>query len=89
MKDFSKCDIENYKIFNDVCNDQFPENTTTDGNTNYVCDKESHVWHQYTNNGKIYLVCGLQECPLDKIYFHYDTKECKYSFDDKYRFKND
>jgi len=88
IEDFSKCDIENYKIFNDVCNGQCPENTIADGNTNCVCDKEKGVWHQYTNNGKIYLVCGLKECPSDKIYLHDNTKECKYSCDDKYRFKN-
>jgi len=88
IEDISKC--ENKKIFNDVCNATCPENTKEDDtdNSNCVCDKDKGPWHQYTNNGKIYLICGLPECPPDKIYLHNDTNECKYSCDDKYKFKN-
>ena len=88
IEDISKCKVDNKKIFNDVCYASCPENTKEDDNSNCVCDKDKGPWHQYTNNGKIYLVCGLPECPPDKIYLHNDTNECKYSCDDKYKFKN-
>lgn len=88
IEDFSKCNLEIKKIFNDICNDTCPENTIDDGDSSCVCDTDKGVWHQYTKNGKIYLECGLPECPADKIYLHDDTKECKYSCDDKFRFKN-
>ena len=88
IENISKCKDENKKIFNDACNSTCPENTKEDDNDNCVCDKDKGVWHQYTNNGKIYLVCGLPECPTDKNYLHNDTQECKYSCDDKYKFKN-
>ena len=75
------------KIFNNTCYSTCPSNTTEKGSS-CECDITIGVWHQNTKDGKRYFYCGLSECPQDKNYLDYDTKECRFSCDkDKYHFE--
>ena len=86
VEDTSKCNGP--IIFNYSCYSECPPKTIylQDLQT-CQCDKNEGVWYQYTFEGKMLYKCGLSECPKDKNYLDYDTKECIYSCGNKYHFE--
>ena len=75
------------KIFNNTCYGSCPLNTQ-EKDSGCECDITAGVWHQKTNEGKRYIYCGLTECPQDKNFLDYETKECRFSCDNnKYHFE--